>query len=129
MCDFITIVKICEGDVYKMYCDNQFYFQGDIFRNFHALINFAHESISLQWITNLNKGIDHLAFKFVKQHVWATYVDQIGAYGFVTRHVFEKVVAFVKQQCIELANQLIIELQYRFLYQNLMDTCGVVYWL
>jgi hypothetical protein len=58
-----------------MYCDNQFYFQGDVFQNFHALINFAHENISLQWIIYLNKGTYHLAFDFVKQHVWATYVD------------------------------------------------------
>jgi hypothetical protein len=79
-----------------MYYDNQYYFQGDEFRNFHVFINFAHENISIQWIIDLNKRIDHLAFEFVKQHVWATYVDQIGAYGFVTKHVYEKVVAFVK---------------------------------
>jgi len=28
-----------------MYCDNQSYFQGDVFQNFHALINSAHENI------------------------------------------------------------------------------------
>jgi hypothetical protein len=97
-----------------MYCENQIYFQGHMFQNFHALINSTHESINLQWITDLNKRTDHLTFEFVRQHVWATFVDQIGAYGFVTRHVFEKVVAFVKRQCIEAANQLIIELYSRF---------------
>jgi hypothetical protein len=25
LCDFIIIVKICEGDVYHMYCDNEFF--------------------------------------------------------------------------------------------------------
>jgi hypothetical protein len=79
-----------------MYCDNQSYFQGDVFRNFHALINFAHESINLRWITNPNTRTNHLAFEFVGQHVWATYANQIGAFGFVTRHVYEKVVASVK---------------------------------
>jgi hypothetical protein len=47
-----------------MYCDSQFYFQGDVFGNFHALINFAHESISIWWIIDLNIGTNHLAFEF-----------------------------------------------------------------
>jgi hypothetical protein len=94
-----------------MYCKNRSYFQGDVFRIFHALINSAHENISLQWITNLNIRINHLTFEFVGQHVWATYVNQIGAYGFVTKHVYEKVVAFVKRKCIEASNELITKLQ------------------
>jgi hypothetical protein len=94
-----------------MYCDNQSYFQGDVFQNFHALINSTHESINLRWITNLNTGINHLAFEFVGQHVWATYVNQIGASGFMTKHVYEKVVTSMKRKCIEASNQLIIKLQ------------------
>jgi len=89
-------MKICERDVYQINCHNQSYFQNDVFENFHALINSTHENISLQWIINLNIKIDHLAFEFVGHHVWATYVDQIGAFSFVTKHVYEEVVAFVK---------------------------------
>jgi hypothetical protein len=44
--DFITIIKICEADVYHMYCDNQTYFEGDAFIDFTNLIYFIHENIS-----------------------------------------------------------------------------------
>jgi hypothetical protein len=46
--DFITIMKICEGDVYCMFCDSQSSFEGDVFTNFKALINIAHDNISLR---------------------------------------------------------------------------------
>jgi hypothetical protein len=45
VCDFIAIVRICEGEVYQLYCDNQCRFQGDVFTNFLALVNFVHENI------------------------------------------------------------------------------------
>jgi hypothetical protein len=44
-CDFITTIKICEGDVYWMYFDIHSSFQGDVFMNFQALTNYVHESI------------------------------------------------------------------------------------
>jgi len=47
VCVFIVVMKICEGDVNQMYYDNEYDFQGDVFGNFHALINSIHESISL----------------------------------------------------------------------------------
>jgi len=43
---FITIIKICERDVYHMYCDNQTSFEGDAFIDLTSLINFIHENIS-----------------------------------------------------------------------------------
>jgi hypothetical protein len=32
--DFITVAKICEGDVYHMFCDKQFSFEDNVFNNF-----------------------------------------------------------------------------------------------
>jgi hypothetical protein len=41
-----------------------------MFTNFKALINTTHDNINLCWITNLNIGIDHLAFEFAgEQHI------------------------------------------------------------
>ncbi len=54
LCDFIIVIKIYEGDVYQMYCDIHSSFQSDVFMNFQALINSAHESINLCWNTNLH---------------------------------------------------------------------------
>jgi hypothetical protein len=45
--DFIVVVKICEGNVYKIYCDIHFFFQDDMFMNFETSINCVFESISL----------------------------------------------------------------------------------
>jgi len=73
--DFIIVMKICEGDVYHMFCDKQFSFEDNVFNNFIAFINIGYESISLCWITNLNTKIDHLAFEFVGQFMWATSLD------------------------------------------------------
>jgi len=56
VCDFIAIVKICEIDVYMMYYDNHYYFQGDMFENFHAFINNVHKRMSFWWIMDLNIG-------------------------------------------------------------------------
>ncbi len=68
--DFIIIVKICERDVYRMFYDSQFSFEGDVFINFKAFINTTHDNINLCWITNLNTSIDHLAFEFVDNTSW-----------------------------------------------------------
>jgi len=45
VCDFITMVKICERGVYQMYSDIHFSFQGDVFMNFQTLIDCVHENI------------------------------------------------------------------------------------
>jgi hypothetical protein len=46
MCDFIVAMKICEGDVYQINCENRSYFQGDVFGNIYAIIYSTHENIS-----------------------------------------------------------------------------------
>ncbi len=67
--DFMVIVKIYERDVCRMFCDSQSSFEGDVLINFKVLINIAHDNINLCWIIDLNACIDHLAFKFVGQHI------------------------------------------------------------
>jgi hypothetical protein len=71
----IVAMKIYEGDVYRMFFDSQSSFEGDMFINFKAFVNIALDNISLCWIINLNTCIDHLAFEFVGQHIWATSID------------------------------------------------------
>jgi hypothetical protein len=44
-----------------------------------------------------------LAFKFVGQHIWATFLDQIRASIFVTREIYGDVVACMNQQCEKVA--------------------------
>ncbi len=102
-----------------MFCDSQSSFEGDVLINFKVLINIAHDNINLCWIIDLNACIDHLAFKFVGQHIQATSTNQIGALVFVTRDIYGNVVASVKQQCQEVATQFITKLQGKFPTQDL----------
>jgi hypothetical protein len=37
MCDFIVAMKMCEGDVHQINCDNHSYFQDDVFGNLYAI--------------------------------------------------------------------------------------------
>jgi hypothetical protein len=85
---FIAIVKVCEGDVCCMFCDKQFSFESNVFNNFTILINTINENINFHWITYLNTAIDHFVFEFVGQHMWATFLDQIGASIFVTSEIY-----------------------------------------
>ncbi len=94
--DIITTIKICDEDVYHMFYDSQSSFKGDVFTNFKALINITHDNINLCRIIDLNTDIDHLAFEFVGQHIWATSTNHIGALVFVTRDIYGDVVACVK---------------------------------
>jgi len=55
VCEFIKTIKIHEGDGHiSLYCHSHSCFQGDVFTNSHALINFAHESIIIHYIKSLN---------------------------------------------------------------------------
>lgn len=55
VCDFIKAIKIHEGMyIYHMYCHSHSCFQGVMFTNSHALINFAHKSMIIHYIKNLN---------------------------------------------------------------------------
>jgi hypothetical protein len=42
-----------------------------------------------------------ISFEFANQHIWATFKNQMGAFGFVTRLVFVEMVPYVKRQCEE----------------------------
>jgi hypothetical protein len=67
--------------------------------NFQALITYVHDSINFDRIIDLNKRTNHLAFEFVGQHTWATFLNQMGSFSFVTIPVFVEMVAYVKKQC------------------------------
>jgi hypothetical protein len=58
--------------------------------NFQASITYVHDSINLCRIIDLNRRTNHLAFEFVGQHTWATFLNQMGSSSFVTRPVFCK---------------------------------------
>ncbi len=44
-------------------------FKFDSFVFFKTLVEGKHEAILMKWITNLNSGINHLAFECQKKHL------------------------------------------------------------
>jgi hypothetical protein len=52
------------------------------------------------WFTNLNIETYYLVlFEFVRQDIWATFVNHMGVSSFVIKHVYAKVLASMKQHC------------------------------
>lgn len=63
ICSFIAIVKLCQGQLYSLYCEPTSIFKGDEFWSFCGLLQSDHEQIHLKWVTNYNTcNIEHLAF-------------------------------------------------------------------
>ncbi len=70
--DFIDVVKVCQGQMYTLYCDNNSSFQGDKFQSFHGLIQFDHQQIHMKWVTNYDLDfIQHLTFVLNGERIWA----------------------------------------------------------
>jgi hypothetical protein len=59
--------------------------------------------------------------------MWETFKNKIEASIFVTKEIYGDVFASVKQQCEEVAIQLITQLQIWFLVQDFMDALDIVY--
>lgn len=63
MCDLMVAIKVCQGDIYKIFCDQTSKFITDNFWAFKSLLKFKHENILMQWVLNINSRVRHLAFE------------------------------------------------------------------
>jgi len=63
VCDLVVAIKVCQGNVYSMYCDHTSKFIIDSFWAFKSLLNLKHENIHMCWIIDVKFGISHLAFE------------------------------------------------------------------
>jgi hypothetical protein len=70
VCDLVAAIKVCQGDVYNMYCNHISKFIVDNIWAFKSLLELKHENIHMRWIVNAKFGIPHLAFQLNGQQVW-----------------------------------------------------------
>ncbi len=63
VCDFVSIMNICQDDFHKLYVDPLMVFKDDLFQNFHGLVETTHKEILLMRVINLNISIDHFGFE------------------------------------------------------------------
>jgi hypothetical protein len=131
--DFIAAVKICQADLYMMYCDSATSFQGLHFQLFTDVVNDHSYSISQEWVTNLNNGAESLGFRIHGHTYSAHMVDLVsGEKKSISREDFCALVSSVKGQCAAAAELLISQLERRFPDCDIMEALGVIfpqYWL
>jgi hypothetical protein len=63
MCNLVAPIKVCQGDMYNLYLEQNLNFTTYIFWAFKSLLECKHENIDLKWIPNLNSRYQHLAFE------------------------------------------------------------------
>lgn len=72
-CDFVAALERCRGQLFTLYCNSETFFRRDDFHSFNMLLQLSHESIPLQWETNLNLPESVLAFVFGDQKLTVLY--------------------------------------------------------
>ena len=63
--NFISVVNICQGDLYGLYIDPTFVFHGEEFNTFRSLADDIFIMIEQDWLFCYNREEDHMVFKVV----------------------------------------------------------------
>ncbi len=48
ICDFVSVMKICQTEMYSLFVNLVTNFQDEMFHEYHALLDSSHESITLE---------------------------------------------------------------------------------
>ncbi len=73
--DLVVAIKVQQGDLYNMCYDQTSKFVVNSLWSFKKRNDFKHDSIHMQWISNVNTRVYHLAFEVYCQHMWAMHWD------------------------------------------------------
>jgi hypothetical protein len=73
--NLVAIVKVCQANLFNMYCDwNSKFFANNLWA-FKSLLECKHESIRMQWVPNVYIKVCHLAFEVFGQHIRVVHQD------------------------------------------------------
>jgi hypothetical protein len=127
--DFISAVKICQGDLYRLYVDPTFAFHGEEFSTFRSLADDTSMVIEQDWLFCYNREEDHLVFRVAGVPHMATMrsVAFPGQWEEVNKIDREVILGEVQRQLTSAAKQLIEELEKRFPHQEVMCALGICY--
>ena len=127
--DFISAVKICEGDLYRLYVDPAFAFHGEEFNTFRSLADDTSMVIEQDWLFCYNREEDHLVFKIagVTHMALMRSVAFPGQWEEVNKIDREVILGEVQRQLTSAAKHLIEELEKRFPQQEVMCALGICY--
>jgi hypothetical protein len=131
--DFIAAVKICQAELYMMYCDTANSFQPLHFPLFTNVVDDHLYTISQEWVTDLKNGAESLGFHIHGHTYNAHMIDPIlEERKNVSMEDFAVMVSSMKEQCVAAADLFISQLDKRFPNCNIMEALGIVfpqYWL
>jgi len=96
VCDFVAALQVCQGQLYRLYVDNEHAFGIEDFWSFKQLLQCKHKQIYLKWVLlpivlNVAGQISQLAFIANNQTIFAMHEGQ-----FVTQESFAKIVCAIK---------------------------------
>ena len=110
ICDFIGVVKVCEGQLYSMYNCHSRAFTTDEFFVFKNIAKGTHDHIHTRWVQNdpenptmfdLNCDAEHLAFVVNGNNMYAKRRnEETGKVEPITCEAFAAIVEDVKTQCL-----------------------------
>jgi hypothetical protein len=107
ICDYLAAVKVCQGQLYELYCDPVSSFTSDSFREFTDLISGRHDSMSLSWVPGVldvnEAACEYVVFKCGPFTHSATMPNGDGGTQTVSREAFKDIVDNVKGSCIGMA--------------------------
>jgi peroxiredoxin len=89
VCDLVAVVKVCQIDLFNMYCDQNSKFSANNLWAFKSLLECKDENIQMQWVPDVNTRVCHLTFEVFGQHIWVVHQDlETMVTSFVTKDVF-----------------------------------------
>lgn len=100
VCDFIAAIVVLEGQLYAFYEDPKTAFSSYEFWAFRKLTTFTHDTIQLNWITDLNDQTEQLAFIVNGEKLFAkhTLPGSVVAKP-VDKDMWEQIISGVKAEC------------------------------
>ncbi len=120
----MTIVKICQVDLFMMYFDPTIGYQHEHFQVFCDVVDNNFATIP-KWVTNINIGAKTLTF-WVIGHILGSHF-QCSCWGYSTnvQGCFLVSIAQVKVQCFVTSDMLISKLNRCFVDFKLMNALGI----
>jgi hypothetical protein len=127
--DFISAVKMCQADLYRLYIDPAFAFHGEEFNTFRSLADDTSMVIEQDWFLCYNREEDHLVFKIggVSHMAAMRSVAFPCQWEEVNKIDREVVLREVQNQLTKAAKHLIEELDKRFPHHEVMCALGICY--
>lgn len=111
-----------------MYIEISSAFGPNKFQNFCNLIGDSTHLMVLEVVPDLNTHVEYFSY-FIANHIYPVHWinDETGCESPIGHENFQSILSWVKAQCLEVVEMLILELDHRFPQLELMTTVGIVF--